>query len=403
MSINKINPGKYKWIAAQIGAREYYAIPRMLDMNSSLVNFYTDIWAPNSKPLNYLPIKINKLKRRYSDQLDKKKVTSRNLSSIFVDIKNSDGNFTNWINRGKYFSSWVAKDLLNNYINDINVCFSYTCGSLELFRKLQNHNILKVLGQFDPGISWYKTRHEELELWPNAEKKLSYPTENFIDRMQEEWNLADTIIVNSLHSKISLTSEGVSGDKIKILPLAYEETSLNFSKRSLNKKKPFRILFVGNICLAKGFQYFGEASRILNNKNYEFIAAGNIYLDTKFIQQQNWKVTYLGYIGKKQLEIEFQHADVLVFPTLSDGFGMIQLEAQTRGLPVISTSNCGDVITHEVNGYRIPIRNSVLISQYIEKLSLDADLYEKMSQESINNAKNFNLVNISQQLNSILD
>ena len=46
----------------------------------------------------------------------------------------------------------------------------------------------------------------------------------------------------------------------------------------------------------------------------------------------------------------YREADVFLFPTLSDGFGLTQLEAQAWRLPVIASRFCGDVVQDGVNG-----------------------------------------------------
>ena len=52
----------------------------------------------------------------------------------------------------------------------------------------------------------------------------------------------------------------------------------------------------------------------------------------------------------------YREADVLVFPTLADGFGMVVSEAMSQGLPVITTTRAGaaEMITHGGNGLIVP-------------------------------------------------
>jgi glycosyltransferase involved in cell wall biosynthesis len=46
----------------------------------------------------------------------------------------------------------------------------------------------------------------------------------------------------------------------------------------------------------------------------------------------------------------YRDADVFIFPTLSDGFGLTQLEAQSWKLPVIASRYCGEVVRDDFNG-----------------------------------------------------
>ena len=46
----------------------------------------------------------------------------------------------------------------------------------------------------------------------------------------------------------------------------------------------------------------------------------------------------------------YKEADVFILPTLSDGFGLTQLEAQSWKLPVIASRHCGEVVRDGENG-----------------------------------------------------
>ena len=67
-------------------------------------------------------------------------------------------------------------------------------------------------------------------------------------------------------------------------------------------------------------------------------------------------VSHLGNLTREALFDRYARADVLVFPTLTDGFGMVATEAMANGLPVLTTTAAGaaDLIRHEENGLVIP-------------------------------------------------
>jgi glycosyltransferase involved in cell wall biosynthesis len=53
---------------------------------------------------------------------------------------------------------------------------------------------------------------------------------------------------------------------------------------------------------------------------------------------------------RDKVERYYRDADVFILPTLSDGFGLTQLEAQAWKLPVIASRYCGEVVCDGVNG-----------------------------------------------------
>ena len=78
-----------------------------------------------------------------------------------------------------------------------------------------------------------------------------------------------------------------------------------------------------------------------------------------------------------------------MFPTLSDGFGLTQLEAQAWQLPIIASRNCGEVVTNgligwvldEVSGKEIADILKICIKkpEYLTKLSKQIHLPHEFS------------------------
>jgi glycosyltransferase involved in cell wall biosynthesis len=65
-------------------------------------------------------------------------------------------------------------------------------------------------------------------------------------------------------------------------------------------------------------------------------------------------VRWIGSVPREDAARFYRDADVFLFPTFSDGFGLTQLEAQAWKLPVIATKFCGDVVEDGKNGYLLP-------------------------------------------------
>ena len=80
--------------------------------------------------------------------------------------------------------------------------------------------------------------------------------------------------------------------------------------------------------------------------------------------------------------------DVLIFPTLFDGFGLVITEALSQGLPVITTLNSGapECIRDGVEGFIVPIRNSQAIAERLQELASNRDQLAAMRQASLRRA-----------------
>jgi len=188
---------------------------------------------------------------------------------------------------------------------------------------------------------------------------------------------------------------------MRVVPLCYDSPiSIGAPSRPSTRfsTERFKVIFVGNVTLMKGFQYLAQAALLLD-KGFEFRAIGAIGLAPDFLRKNNhWPVAMQGRLNRTKLEREYARSQVLVFPTLSDGFGIVQLEAQARGIPVIATPNCGDVVIDGVTGYIVPIRNPEAIANRLQRLRDDPELYQAMSAAAIQNARRFTLSEVSNAL-----
>jgi glycosyltransferase involved in cell wall biosynthesis len=371
-------------------------VPRMLERRGKLSALYTDIWAPwaGSVPL---PGLLVRLRSRYSPGLGRARVHARNVKSMLRGFALRREKYTDAIAQGQSFAEWVVSRLKRSSLPPESVCFGYTCASLELLRFARQRGAGAVHGQIDPGPAWYRLRREESLRWPGAESDVEMPASEFLDRVTAEWDAADRILVNSAHSRECLVSEGVPAEKIRVVPLCYEPlVGQSATEPRQESVSSFTVLYVGTVNLAKGFPYFGEAASLLG-RGIRFKAAGSIELAPEFLRSnRHWPVELLGHLARGALAKEISQAKVLVFPSLSDGFGMVQLEAQSRGVPVIATPNCGDVVIDGESGYIVPPRCSQSIAARVQGLIDDRELYTAMSKNSLSNSRRFTLEAISE-------
>ena len=131
-------------------------------------------------------------------------------------------------------------------------------------------------------------------------------------------------------------------------------------KQKFQAQNPI-FLFVGQIVPRKGLKTLLEACSILQSKgyiNYTLLIVGDGE------QQQgledytqscnlNAQVKWVGKVPYGELGSYFQQADVFVFPTYEDIWGMVLVEAMAFGKPVICSKGAGavEMVNHEVNGF----------------------------------------------------
>jgi glycosyltransferase involved in cell wall biosynthesis len=74
----------------------------------------------------------------------------------------------------------------------------------------------------------------------------------------------------------------------------------------------------------------------------------------------------------------YQGSDVFVLPSENETFGQVFIEAMSCALPVIGTKVGGipEIISDSYNGYLIPVNDSSILAQKIERLLTDRTIRE---------------------------
>lgn len=267
--------------------------------------------------------------------------------------------------------------------------FCYDTGALEPLRVLGLRGIPSALAQIDPARVEEELVAEERRRWPGWEDEAGVVPEEYWERLRAEWEAATTVIVNSPWSRTALLAQGVPASKLRVIPLAYEAEA-QMAPRP-RREGPLRVLWLGLVCLRKGFPYFLEAARQLTGRQIEMIAAGPIAVSARALQHLPPNVRMLGRVQRRDVHAIYARADVFVLPTLSDGFALTQLEAMAHGLPVISTPRCGEVVNPGQDGLVIPPGDAQALVAALCRLDDDRGLLDEMSQRALMRPAEFGL------------
>ena len=330
------------WICCQLGAREHYAVPRALQLGGVLDEFVTDFW--------FRP-------RRFHPGLADARVIASNIPALFFELKASFARENGWrliSRRNEWFQQQAVGHLKAN-ANGNHTVFAYSYAAKQIFEFARARGWQTVLGQIDPGpaeerivTGLHETSAIKHTHWEPAPKA-------YWDNWRDEFLLADQILVNSDWSKDALIAEGIATEKIKVVPVAYEATkdTRSFQRhypRAFSAERPLRVLFLGQVNLRKGVAQLLDAVKLLSDEHVEFWFVGPMQIDVPRELRLHPKVRWFGVAPRVAVDSYYRDADVFILPTLSDGFGLTQLEAQAWKLPVIASRYCGDVVRNGING-----------------------------------------------------
>jgi len=150
-----------------------------------------------------------------------------------------------------------------------------------------------------------------------------------------------------------------------------------------NKKKrphkPFRLLYVGNWSSRKGTDLLAPIMKQLG-ADFELYYTANRQNNTSAdkLPPNTYSLKHL--TTTESLVEAYRNADVLLFPTRLEGFGLVALEAQACGLPVIAThgSSLPEVVEHEKTGLLCPQDDISAFVNAARKLADDTELWQRM-------------------------
>lgn len=295
------------------------------------------------------------------------------------------------------FSNTFSRDffqLVKDYLISSNIEFCkiflawsfVSSQSIKKLKKLGSKIVLEC--QMSHIDVWLDIIREEKKMF-KIEDSYSNFSNFLVKRAKEEYENADVIKVLSSYSKKSFVDKGFPENKIKVVPFGIEKDfakdhTTDFKRKSDNKKV---ILYVGRLELLKGVQYLLKAFSMIKGKNLELWLVGPVLPEAKsFLKSygDDERVKILGVIQRNELKKIYSNADLFVFPSLNDAFGLVVLEAMSFGLPVITTENsCSDdVITDGLDGFIVPIRDPVAIRERTEILLQDDELRYKIGKRA---------------------
>jgi starch synthase len=272
----------------------------------------------------------------------------------------------------------IARRLANG--GGVKAVYAYDDGALESFRAAKSRGLKCIYDH--PIAYWRKVREiqeEEANLhpeWISTLGSLADSDEKLANK-DKELSLADLVIVASTFSKETLALMPDLKAPVEVIP--YGAPAVRASADRYKPAQKLRVLFVGALSQAKGLSYLLEAmSRLERGVELTLIGrrVSSVVPSRDVLSRHRW----IPSLPHSELLTEMSRQDVLVFPSLHEGFGLVIPEAMAQGLAVITTPHTAgpDLITNGVDGFIVPIRASEAIEEKLDCLLTDAKLLADM-------------------------
>ena len=246
-----------------------------------------------------------------------------------------------------------------------------------------------------------ETTKTPLLMWSESTLKDERSSSNIKHKLKS-WilNQADGYIVPGNAQKNYLVNLKAREDRIYIAPNAVDSNFFTCEAQRYRQQKTMCkeklgisgcvILYVGRLVDEKGIPELLEAfTKLSGNKQVTLVIVGDgsrsQYYHSYTQQHKLDNVVFTGFQPQSALPQYYGIADIFVFPTRSDPWGLVLNEAMAAGLPIVSSDAAGaapDLVVNGKNGYLVPVGNVEKLSEALQILVEDESLRHKMGLHS---------------------
>src|SRR5437588_3478855 len=199
----------------------------------------------------------------------------------------------------------------------------------------------------------------------------------------------DTVFVNSEEYRDSWIKRGFDPAKLKIFPRGLDTQLFHptrrdpgfFEKNDGKKNGQVRLLYVGRVSREKDLDLLAEAYQRLRDEglSIQLCVVGHGPYSREFSESLP-EALFTGYLTGKELAAAYASADIFVFPSTTDTFGNVIIEAQASGVPVI-VSDSGwpkELVEDNRNGLITKSHDVEDLIRAIRELVADPERRKKM-------------------------
>lgn len=223
------------------------------------------------------------------------------------------------------------------------------------------------------------------------------PQQQTIHSIENELvSLSDKIIVCSSYMKREVICvHGVEDKKVEVIPNGIDISSLELTRQHAFQRESYAqadekiVLFIGRLVKEKGVQVLLQSARevLLTVPNCKFIIAGRGPMLSELEEMAadadlGPHVLFTGFVDKQEKNFLLEIADLCVFPSLYEPFGIVAIEAMGSGTPVV-VSNVGglaEIVEDGRTGLTSAPGDADLLARNILRILQDSSLSDRIAE-----------------------
>ena len=211
---------------------------------------------------------------------------------------------------------------------------------------------------------------------------------DWLAKEEEEYDIAERILCPSGFVVKTFLDQGVSREKLIRHIYGYDEKRFYPTNRLTDPSRGITMLFVGVCAVRKGLHFALEAwLKSPAHRNGSFLIAGEFlpsYAEKLSQMLSHPSVHVLGH--RNDVPELMRNSDILVLPSIEEGFGLVCTEAMGSGCVPLVSEACTDLCQHMINALVHRIGDVEALQKHITMLYEDRTLLERLQNEAIKKA-----------------
>jgi len=273
----------------------------------------------------------------------------------------------------KNLDKHIAASLKNKPQQGLDTVYAYEDGALLSFREAKGLGIRCI---YDLPIGYWRSARKLLELelnrWPDWAATLTNfkDSEAKLANKDEELRLADAIFVASSFTASTLNDFPGNLAPIEVIPYGFPSVGAERIYTEFSGDTQLKLLFVGGLSQRKGIADLFAAVEAIGDRVTLTVVGHKASDNCPALDAALAKHRWIPSLPHAEVLKLMREHDVLVFPSLFEGFGLVITEAMSQGTPVITTDRTAgpDLIKDGENGWLIEAGSTKALQIAIEKL-----------------------------------
>ncbi len=285
----------------------------------------------------------------------------------------------------------VSHRLTVQNLKKLSAVYCYEDSALYTFRQAKQ---LGLACLYDLPIGYWRTARKllegEKERWPEWVHTMPglVDSDEKLACKDEELTLADKIFVASSFTASTLEDFPGKLALVEVIPYGFPPVGKIREYNYGQRKRPLKLLFVGSLSQRKGIADLFAAVAVVASQVELTIVGRKVTSDCPALDAALIKHKYFSSLPNDEILQLMRDADLLIFPSLFEGFGLVISEAMSQGTPVITTERTAgpDLITHDQNGWLIKAGSTKELQNAIEDVLCNPQKIKRIGQEAYETA-----------------